>query len=449
MHICAFDACGKCAEEVFAIGAYFKRLGVKLSAAFSGGGVLLDNQKLFLAAVSLMFAATGLSGIFINTFIYSCVSMSGELASGLRTVVYYNLCMYASMAFFSIVVGIVGKNTNSRTLICSGLAVYIVLFVLLLVFREKSVDYVWLLGILSGMASALINLNYGVAVGFVTSNNNREYYLWVQGIINGVCTVITPLAAGTVIEMIGGISGYVTLFAFTLAFVVGSMLCFFNLQFRDGKNGMTQFGNVFVAFLKNKSMRSCAVAEFVDGLRDGVVTFLIPILLFTKDMSALLVGVYIFAYSLIQVSFSRTMQSKIDRKNRSVILFFACGLYALIGFVFVSGTGALQIFSYGIVSAILQSVFAAAVFSLFFEASYKMKNAQRKNLEILSVKEFYVNMGRLVGVFVLLLVAHDTTNVVYTVIGVGVAQILVWFLLHKGSHKSRAAEADGITIRLG
>ncbi len=433
------------------IGAYFKRLGVKLSSVFSGGGVLLSSQKVFLAAVSLMFAVTGLSGIFINTFIYSCVSTSAEAASALRTVAYYNLCMYASMAFFAIVVGIIGKSMNSRTLISLGLAVYAAMFILLIVLREQSANYVWLLGILSGMASALISLNYGVAVSHATSNNNREYYLSIQGTINAVGTVVTPLIAGAILEMIGGIGGYVTLFSVALAFVLISLFCFFNLHFNDGKKGMTQFGNVFVAFFQNKSLRGCIMAEFVGGLRDGIVVFLIPVLLFSIDMSNIWVGIYMFVFSLVQVVFSRSLQSKINQKNRSFMLFISCFLYALIGFVFLTGTDMLQIFSYGIVSALLQSVFVASVFSIFFEASYKIKNAPRKNIEILSVKEFYTNMGRVVGAFVLLLVSHDTANIVYTIIGVGIAQLAAWVLMHKSSREAKAhpdVEKD-IKIKLG
>lgn len=433
------------------IGAYIKRLGVKLSSLFSGGGVLLSSQKVFLAAVSLAFAATGLSGIFINTFIYSCTVQSAESVSGLGLVAYYNLCMYASMAFFSIVIGIVGKSLNSRSLMSFGLLINVVLFVMLLILREQSIHYVWLLGILSGMVSAMFNLNYGVAVSHATSNNNREYYLVLQGSINGFSTIVTPLIASALLDIIGGINGYITLFSIVLILSVVSLMCFFNLHFNDGKKGMTQFGNVFVAFVKDKSLRSCAIAEFVGGLRDGIVVFLLPMLIFTENMANMPVGLYVFAFSLVQVLFSHNLQSKIDKNNRNIMLFLSCIAYALIGLIFLSGTDMLRIYSYGIVSALIQSIFVAAVFSIFFEASYKIRNAQRKNLEILSVKEFYTNLGRLVGTFVFLLVSSDTAYIVYTLNAVGIMQLVAWKLMHK-STQIQEKEDDGncdITVKLG
>lgn len=127
------------------MSAYLKRMGTRLGTLFSGG-VLLREQKLFMAAVSLFFVAAGLSGMFVNTFIYSCAYTSGELVSGIKSVAYYNLCLYASMAVFSVVIGIVGKGLQSRLLMGTGLCLYALVFVLLLLLGKECINYIWALG---------------------------------------------------------------------------------------------------------------------------------------------------------------------------------------------------------------------------------------------------------------------------------------------------------------
>ena len=416
------------------MSAYLKRFRTKIASLFAGG-FLLREQKLFLSAVSLFFAASSLSGIFVNTFIYSCAYASGEIASGLRAVAYYNLCMYGAMAFFAVVTGIIGKALSSRTLICAGLVFYALLYILLLIMGSTCVNYIWLLGILSGMGSAFFNLNYSSAVTYVTSTEGRGYYLSIQGIINSASAVIAPLIAGVLAEIVGGMGGYITLFIISLIVLALSVVCCFSLTYRDGKKGATQFGNVFVFSLKNKPLRLCAVSDAVSGLRDGVAMFLIPLLLFSLKMSNAAVGIYMFVYTLIQVAVSHFAQTRVSDKNRMSVVFFACVLYMLSGFILLGKIDTLTIFSYGIVSAFIQGFFATALFALFYDAAYKIPHAHRKNLEILSVREFYINIGRIIGVFTIMFVLRETTYVIYTMIVFGILQMVSWIMLGLASRQ--------------
>lgn len=432
----------------FILGAYFKRLSIRIGALFSGG-VMLREQKLFLATISLFFVATGLSSVFINTFIYLCAYTSGEIVSGLRAVVYYNLCMYASMALFSVVIGILGKSVNSRVLIGTGLASYALLYVLLLIWGRECVNYIWLLGFCAGIGTVFVNVNYSAAVSYVTSSSNCDYYLSIQGIINAFCAVLAPFTAGVLIELIGSERGYVTVFVISAAVLLAGFFCAAALKYNDGKKGVTHFGNVFVASIKNREFRCCAVSEFINGIRDGATVFIVPILLFSLNMSAIAVGIYVFVCAFIQVRMARHVNSRINAKNRLKWIFISCVMYAAIGFVFLSGIDIVPIFSYAVIASVAQSIFAAGTFSSFYDAAYKIPNSHRKSLEILSVREFYINLGRIVGVFALLLVPQGTTTLIYTVITVGIMQLAVSVIEAVGASKAKRQRSEHISIKLG
>ncbi|MBE7026165.1 MAG: MFS transporter [Ruminococcaceae bacterium] len=410
------------------MSAYFKRIKTKI-ATFFAGGFLMREQKLFLSTVSLFFVASAFSGIFINTFIYLCAYASGEVASGLIAVAYYNLCMYGAMAFFSVVTGIIGKAVSSRTLIFTGLILHTLLYILLLSMKSSCVNYIWLLGILSGMGNAFFNLNYSSGVMYVTSSEGRGYYLFIQGIINSASAVLSPLISGVLASLIGGINGFVALFVISLIVLIIAVISCFSLTYQDGKKGATQFGNVFVFSVKNKSMRMCAVCDAVNGIRDGVSMFLIPLLIFTLEMSNVGVGIYMFIYALVQMLLSYLPQSHIIHKKRMGFAFLACVLYALSGFILIRGFNMLTLFSYGILSALIQGFFVTVLFSAFYDAAYKMPHASRKNLEILSVREFYINIGRIIGVFTIMFVLKETTWLIYTMIIFGILQMLSWVML--------------------
>lgn len=421
------------------MSAYLKRMGTRLGTLFSGG-VLLREQKLFMTAVSLFFVAAGLSGIFINTFLYSCAYTSGELVSGIKSVAYYNLCLYASMAVFSVVVGIVGKGIQSRVLMSAGLCFYALVYILLLFLGKDSVNYIWALGFLSGMGTSLFQLNYSSAVTFATSGENRDYYLAVQGIINSVAAVFSPMLAGVLLELVGGIHGYTVLFCVTLFILTVCLACCFSLSYSDGKKTNTHFGNVFVFSLQNKGFRAASFGEMLSGMREGVMAFLVPVLLFTLGFSHILVGVYALAYAGLQFIFSRRANERIHAKNRNLVILLACVVNAAIGFVFLSGVDYLPVFSYGIVASIAQSFFAAAVFAVFYDSAYRIPNGHRKNLEILTVRELYANAGRVIGIFILMLVPQETGSLVYVILGLGISQLVAWALFGYADQQLRKSE---------
>lgn len=406
---------------------YLKRMGTRIGALFSGG-VLLREQKLFLAAVSLFFVAAGLSGIFVNTFLYSCASISGELVSGIKSVAYYNLCLYASMAVFSVVIGITGKAVPSRILMIAGLCLYALVFVLLLFLGKECVNYIWALGFLNGMGTAFFQFNYGDAVTFATSGENRDYYLSIQGGINAITAVITPLIASVLIDLVGGLNGFTVLFSVVLGVLAACLACCLCLTYSDGNKTNTHFGNVFVCSLRDKSMRYASLGELVSGLREGVMAFLVPVLLFVLSDSNSTVGLYACMLGVLQLTFSKWAEGRINGRNRALVILLSCLLNAGIGFVFLSGVGYVPIFSYGAVTAGVQSFFAAATFFIFYDAAYKIPNSHYKNLEILTVRELYRNAGRSIGVFALLLVPQETAHMVYAMIGLGLSQIIAWGL---------------------
>lgn len=419
------------------MSAYLKRIGTRLSSLFTGG-VLMREQKMFLSTVSLFFIATTLSGIFVNTFIYSCAYASGKTVSALHAVAYYNLCMYASMALFSVIIGIVGKTISTRVLMCIGIVFYAFLYILLLVWGIMSIKYIWVLGFLSGMGAAVFNLNYSGAVTYATSNESRTYYLALQGIINSIVAVLAPFLAGVISALVGGMNGYITLFIISLLILSSSIVCGFGLSYNDGKKGGTQFGNVFVFSIKDKGFRYCAFSDIISGLRDGVSIFLIPMLLFSIRMSNFLVGVYMLVFAAVQVVMSEIAKRYITDKNRMGVIFLTSVVHIISAFVLFSGVDMLSIFSYGVMSALAQGVFVTAAFAVFYNAAYKIPHGHRKNLEILSVREFYINIGKIIGIFIVMLVMRETTYVIFTMFIFGILQILSWFTLMLATRENKS-----------
>ncbi len=406
------------------MGAYFKRIYARLAEIMTGG-VLMREQKLFLSTVSLFYIAIAMSAVFVNTFIYSCAYASGEIESGLRAVAYYNLCMYASVAFFSVIIGIIGKNVRSRTLMLTGLMFYALLYILILIWGNRSVGYIWLLGLLGGAGSAFFNLNYSTAATYATSAENRGYYLSLQGTINISASAVAPFFAALLSSLAKGMGGYIVIFIVSLVILAASGVCCFGLSYADGKKGSTQFGNVFVFSIKNKDMRCCVIADTISAFREGAVAFLIPVLLFTIDMSNIIVGIYILVCTILQALASNISRRYIGEKNRSAAIFVAAIMFAISGFILLLGIDKSVVFSYGAINAFVQGVFVTAVFTLFYEASYKIPHSNRKNLEIMSVREFYINIGRIIATFVIMLVLRKTTYMIYTLVVFGILQIAV------------------------
>jgi hypothetical protein len=120
-----------------------------------GTNLLNAEQKKLLASNYFFVLSFVLSGVFINTLIFS---KDGSAAAVIR----YYIFMFLSAALCSLLQGYTVRILKPLKTFRLGIAAYMVYYAAVLIAGDKIGDVSWLAGIISGASSALYFITYAV-----------------------------------------------------------------------------------------------------------------------------------------------------------------------------------------------------------------------------------------------------------------------------------------------
>jgi YQGE family putative transporter len=111
------------------------------------------EAKVLLAVSALFTFAMGLSGIFVNVFFW-------RETGNFLVIVIYNLTHYIFTPVTFIIGGIIAKRKNGIWSLRFGLILFALFYSLILLIGNKGTLYIYLLGILNGLASGFYCLAF-------------------------------------------------------------------------------------------------------------------------------------------------------------------------------------------------------------------------------------------------------------------------------------------------
>lgn len=402
----------------------FKRLTINFFGGLFGAS-LNSEQKTVLKVITTLYIATGLSGTFVNIFLYS----SGD---GLYNVILYNTYLYFSIVVSSVIMGFWARRIGQVNCIHIGLLLYGLLYLMLLLLQEEVVKYSLILGIVSGFGSTFFHVSYNAVVFRSTSDRGRDYYMAVQGLILALVAVVAPLSAGFFIQYIGGTKGYLMVFSVTFVVLVVSAIIASRLQKQKVKKAKSYFLSVVLMPFRRKNFTNVTIGETIRGFREGAMFFMATVLLYASIPSTALVGVYTFMCSALQIFANYTVQKHMHPYNRKK--FLAIGAFAAVvsGVIFLIGANVYIIFLYGIIASLTLPFYGTSTATIYYYAISQMANSKKRSLEGMATREFYLNIGRVVGIAALLLLPKNDIDAIKIGMAVlGVSQLLVWYFFNR------------------
>lgn len=407
-----------------------------------GSGLLVHGQGAFLAAVLLQFLATALSGVFINTFLYTAglPSETGTVYS-LRSVVDYNLCFCLSVCFFSAVVGVLGGRMRAKAGMMLGLAFYAAVYVLLTSYDKHVGQYAWLLGILGGLGSSFYAISYNTALVSLTAGRTRGAFVALSSLGTAACSVVAPLVAGFVAEYVPRMGGYIGVFAASLILLTASgivLLLLVSPPAVEHKEGLLRH---ILRPARSRAFAAAAAAETVRGLFGGVMAFLAPILLVVAGAGPALVGVYACVCAGLQILSGLYVGRCMTEQNRFGYLVVACTVLCVCSFLFLINLGPVTVFLYGALTSLTYAQLMSPSFEIYYRAVGSIPDSVRRTGSDMASRECYLNLGRSLGVFCFLL-ASRSTLIPYLIALLGLAQMLVPVLYRLADRWAAETEQD-------
>lgn len=183
----------------------------------------LDKQTWLLLVVNGLFVtASALSGTFLGIYIW-------KASKDFILLGWFTLLIHVFMAITFWTAGYWAKKGQNGTCLRTGIGVSAVFYSIVLLLGKSAVHYVWLLGLVQGVAVGLFWLAFNVVYFEATDAGNRDRFNGLTGVMGSLVGMAAPWCAGYLISKSTGESGYRIMFMVSLGIFVAessSASCF-------------------------------------------------------------------------------------------------------------------------------------------------------------------------------------------------------------------------------
>ncbi|MGE4284357.1 MAG: MFS transporter [Clostridia bacterium] len=377
---------------------------------------LLSVHGIFLLAV-------GLSNTFISVFLL-------KVEKDLSIVVLFNAIYYATIPIIFIFGGWLAKRLSLTFNLRIGILCYSALFIVLLIVQDRAPSYIGLLGVMMGISAGFYYLSYNVLGYDFSTNDNRDYVMSIQGLVFSIATMIATFTAGIIIESFKGLKGYIIIFSasLTLFIIAGVLSSKIPTKAIDKQYYIKSI--LFMPF-KKKNWRYVMLGELLRGFRDGVMLFLMGILLYIIVNREAYIGSLTLISSAVQLISFYYISKKMNPYSRKKYMLIGAIFITLVSLVFLYEINIWTIFIYGIISSFYITFINNSTIGIIYWVIHKTPNSKKRRIEGIVVREVYLNVGRVAGVLLLLVFVQDLKSMALFILGLGASQILMWHLFCK------------------
>lgn len=376
-----------------------------------------DNLKKFIWLLGLNLLAIKMGSVFLNIFLMK-ISDDASLA------LVYNLGIVIMILIAFFIIAPICKRTSKKIGIFVGNTCSCILYLLVIIFGESAGDYVVLLGVLSGLSEGFFWLSMNTLMIDLTDYKNRREFNGVYGILSAVSQMFGPLGASIIISTFSGLTGYTVLFSLIFIIMVVSLIgCIFIKEPKS--TGQFSMKAIFTELdIKRFKLIGGLVSKLY--FREGVVSFLINIMIFEVTASESILGRLVtFMTILTIIVYFILGKIRIDMKklysigtvvnviSLVILTMFFDNIYMIIIYLFLYGVS--MPLTVNPVNIISQN---------FIQKSDK---TGARVLELTCFREMFVGLGRISSTLFLLVLSKLTGNfALLWVFGLIAALLSLW-----------------------
>ncbi|WP_052947972.1 MFS transporter [Aneurinibacillus tyrosinisolvens] len=385
----------------------------------------LDSQsKLLLLMNTLYLSSIGLSNTLVNVYLW-------KVRSDYATIGRFNLFIFMASPFTFWLAGHMVKKVDRVFSIRLGVFIMAAFYLLVLFLGESSVRYTSYLGLLLGMGTGFYWLGYYVLYFEITSPFNRDTFNGMNGFLLSLASGVAPFVAGWLVTRQA--NGYRMIFTLSLCIFLLAVLVSFFIRSRkaDGQFTMTKVWKDTVA---RSRWHYVMFACFFWGIREGVVVFLISLLVYITSSSEFTLGVYAFFTSAISLLSYYMVGKWIQPSKRGAYILLGGVMLCIVVLPLFGGLSFTTLLLLGIGSALFYPFFTVPVMSSTFDVIGENMDKARQRVEYIVIREFAFSLGRLIGASLFLVcISFSQTSLAfaYLLIAVNAMLLFCWFFMRK------------------
>ncbi|MDO7907399.1 MFS transporter [Paenibacillus sp. JX-17] len=388
----------------------------------------LDGQSILLLAVNGLFVLSGaLSGTFLNIFLWKSKQDYAMIG-------WFTISQQIALGLTFWIAGKWVKEHNKMNSLRVGTALSGLFYLLVLVAGQDAVQYIWPLGLLLGAALGFFWLAFNVVTFEVTDTGNRDLFNGWIGLLGSVTGIVGPWFSGWIISRMQDDAGYRLIFTISLCIYGVAVVFSFFLKKRKPQ-GNYQWGEPVRELARPGSpWRRTALGLAAQGLREGVYSFLIVLLVYEATRQEWKLGQFSLITSAVSLVTFWVAGKWLKPRYRYAGMLAGALLLAgfMVPLLWSLKYGMLLIM--GIGTAVVMPLYLIPMVSVSFDLMGTSQENAEKRVELMVLRELCLMSGRLLGIFLyvaVLSVSDTPKTVTWLIVGLGFAPVLSWLFMRQ------------------
>ncbi len=365
-----------------------------------------NNKKLgFESKIIILDRAIGnIIELFLNTFLAAYFYKITQ--DNMIYISIYYIIAWIIATISALLLGDYIKRKNKLKLYKIGTFIKALYVLLIIILQEKILDYVWLIAMVYGISVSATGFPFNMIESEIVDSKERTKYTGYKTAVGEITIVIVPIFLGAYIT-------YKSYKAAAILVFIFSIIKFINLYFLKNVNTIKDKLNLkgcLKAIKENKKypIKELYLIEFLKGITVyGVLSIVISLLIIYEEKTDLNLGIWSSFFSLCLIITMIIFAKKYNKQKSNKILTI-CGLAIGISFIILLfSINKTTIILYNLVYYIFIKILLSITEIRLFDYSNKSPFEKEFNTEYFIFREFFLNLGRVVGYIILLIIGFS------------------------------------------
>ena len=344
--------------------------------------------------------------LFVNTFLLKSYGNSS------KEVLFYNLIQALAQPIAMLTSFAISRRKTHLFTQRIGFLFYSIVLVILCLFGERVAFLYPLFGVLISFGAGYYFGIYSVQTLAYTTDENRDL---VSGAASALCSVVSlllPLVAGAIISAFNAYVGYRIVFGIEALIALTAIYLTSKLAPIEKREETIGFWEIFKTVVADKNGRKIMIANGLDNCRSFTVGFYMTMLIFNMIQSEMLVSVNSMLGGILGILGAAAYGVIVTKNNRMASLLCAV-LIVLVPCVLMCFTLNVYVLMTFYALYSLTNVFLATpVLNTHFRVVESFERFQGYGAQIHTVREFFVTVGRVIGILLVLFIPQTNIGIV-------------------------------------
>ncbi|MDQ0917136.1 MFS transporter [Paenibacillus sp. V4I5] len=370
-----------------------------------GNSLPREKQLSREAVISLIIHSifqfgASMSGVFLNLYLWRLTH--SVVVNGT-----YSMIVFILTPIGFALGGLMIKKKDRMVSYRLGIMLIGLFYLSVILAQETLVEYYILFAIFNGLAGAFYWVGYLTLMYDVSNEQNRIRYLAFNMIFFTAATLAGPALAGFIIRLKEGLSGYTIVFSIAFCMFLLAALISLKIKAAGGHHKVYYLKFTGLIMKKERDWLKALFGFLGMGLLQGTMLFLPNILLFKVMPREDIVGYLGVLYSSLSIVMGIFI-SKYANASKARLYLAISTLGYLIGVSFLLGNvNVWTVVSFMILHSIFAPLQGNTMTGYYYGLIAKLPLKGQLKVESVVVREFFLNVGRVISITCLISFGSD------------------------------------------